>query len=202
MAELAIVTLGETPIVPPALYDTVHIGELSLEKWGVCDIFMGLSKEMVEKLVSRTLDTTDEALTLTLDAKRFASSELYESWYAKSRTAFVLIHRETGGIMALVWIGEKLPEEDHRTGLNATAPWSTLAYRSYPPYRGTGFMTMFTKYVLGEYKTRHPNHHFWAQIDSQNEASLHFAKKLGFIEKDTVPDAEGKIFMTYVPDTL
>ena len=202
MALPAIVTIGETPAVPPKVYDSVRIGELSLEVWGTCDIFVGLSENTVKNLVSRTLDTTDGALTLTHDAKRFASPMLYVTWYEKGRMPFVLIHRETASLMALVWFGEKTPPKNILDDALYGEKWSTLAYRSYPPYRGTGFMTLFTKFVLDEYSARHKDHYFWAQIDKKNEASLHFARKIGCIEREGTTDASGNIFMTYIPQSI
>lgn len=202
MAMTEIISLGDVPATPLALYASLPIGELSLEQWGMCDIFVGLSLKMVERLITRTGDTSDEGLALTRDAKRFASKSLYESWYAKGRLPFVLTHRETESLMALVWFGEKMPDGDLLTSGETNTKWSTIAYRSYPPYRGTGFMTIFTQYALRCHAMLHPDHALWAQVDVHNEASLHFAKKLGFVQQNAEQDNEEAIFMVYAPNIV
>ncbi len=184
MAQVPVTTIAPLPHLPLPLYGTHMCAEMTLEQFGECDVYVGLDRGMVDQLILRTEDTSDEALARTSDHTRFSDHHMYETWYAKNRSPFALIHRESGDLMALVWTGQKIPNES-RTDLT-----HTLAYRSYPPYRGGGFMTSFASYILKEYRAQNPNHHFWVCIATENLASQKLAEKLGFTIVHDIPHAD------------
>ena len=174
MAVLPITTLADLPTIPLIPYTSTTIAEVTIHPFGICDIVVGLTKETVDKLFFHSADTTDTALGFTQDAQRFANHESYVSWFKKGRIPFALLHRDTSSLMAVAWIGEaSIPELEAENQ-------HTVAYRSYLPYRGGGFMTSFMTYVLETYKKRNPDCLFWVRIDPQNTPSLSFAQKLGF----------------------
>lgn len=182
MAQIEIQNLADMPALPLTLYTSSCIAEMIIAPFGASDIVVGLTRDMVDKLILRTQDKTDTELALTRDAKRFVNHESYSSWFRTERIPFALIHRATSELMALAWMGEAPIEKgaaDHGVH-NMGVKLVTVAYRSYPPYRGNGFMTSFMEYVLTQYKKDQPKSTFWVSIDPQNVPSLSFAKKLGF----------------------
>ncbi len=184
MAQILIKTTAPLPHLPLSLNGTHICAETTIEQFGPCDVVVGLDRGMVDQLILRSNDTSDEALARTSDRTRFFDHHAYEAWYAKNRTPFALIHRTSGDLMALVWIGPKKPASD------TTDLTHTLAYRSYPPYRGGGFMTSFVSYVLHEYRAQNPNHHFWVCIATENLASRKLAEKLGFTIVHDTPNTD------------
>lgn len=191
MAQLSITTTAPLPSLPLALYSSECIAYTIVEPFGECDIVVGLDNELITQLITLSQDTSDEALARTSDSVRFKDSSSYESWFHTDRTPFALIHQETSSLMALVWIGPKplgmMPPKLQNSAMTLEAPktgssdlWDTVSFRSYPPYRGKGFMTSFMEYLMQIYCERFPTHHLWAGIDRDNAASRAFATKLGF----------------------
>ena len=78
-----------------------------------------------------------------------------------------------------MWFGPK----DAPIAEKEKALWHTIAYRSYPPYRGAGIMGDFTRFVLEYYRELNPGIRMWAEAKAENQASIALAKKLGFEER-------------------
>lgn len=164
------------PRYTPILLRTEIIGE-----HGVCETTIGLTKEMAEKLILLSNDRTDIGLSYTDDQTRFASQATYEAWFDKGRLPVILVQKSTKMLMAMLWFGEKIPPSPIGDG-GPNITFVTIAYRSYPPFRGTGFMTTWTSSVLEQFIQANPHCMLWAEIEKTNGGSLHLAKKLGFVE--------------------
>lgn len=175
--------------LPLPLFETEKIGSVTLADGEILAIQLGLSEELVEKLKEHARDSGDEELQKnTSDYRRFVESS-YEDWYKKDRTPFSLVS-ETGELAAIVWFGpEKLPAETD------IAAWDTIAFRSYPPYRGKGIMTPFGAFAIDTYLSLRPDRSIWLETGTDNEAGKHLYKKLGFAEHSYQQHA-GKVLMT------
>ncbi len=207
MSRFLITSTDSLPPLPLALYSSFSFAHAMIEPFGECDIYVGLDTEMVRRLIAKSQDMSDEALLRTSDRKRFVDQKGYEIWFGQNRTPFVLMNRETKDLMALVWIGPKplgtLPlehiaenESSKSMVKDSGEQWDTVSFRSYTPYRGGGFMTVFTKYILEVYKERYPTHHLWVSIDRNNIASQALAEKLGFILRERGDESSDRITMT------
>ena len=184
------------PSLPLPLYTSHVLADAQIDPFGQCHIIVGLSMRTIEQLCTLSADQTDAALAQTNDQTRFASVESTETWYAKGRTVFALQHATSQNLMAVVWIGPKPlelsihhPFDTIQTNNLPTSStedtWDTLSYRSYPPYRGKGFMTDFVRYILTIYQAEYPNRRLWIGVNRSNTASLTLAKKLSFTTVNT-----------------
>lgn len=146
-------------------------------------VVIGLDEKLVRQLKAYSSDTEDTAIqNETSDLKRFGEGS-YETWYAKDRTPFGLVHTETGALAALAWFG---PEEfPNAPPLAHPKTWHTIAYRSYVPFRGKGFMKAFCRFCIETYGTFRPEVRLWAGIHSDNISSIKLAEALGFERVDS-----------------
>lgn len=176
---------AKTMQLPLPLYESVMIAEAEHEDGARFSIRVGLSEEEAAQLKQLSLDESDEPIqNLTSDRRRFGEGA-YEAWYAKGRVPFALIDEESGRLAALLWFGrEALGEEP--------GDWHTIAYRSYPPFRGKGIMKPFTRYVFDLYAAYYPEAKFWAGIHADNVASIGLATALGFKKKEGYVSAAGQ----------
>jgi len=185
--------------LPIPIYKAVRIGKaISRDKEDFI-IYAGLSEELVSLLREHSLDPADsEIQNKTADRARFGLG-LYEDWYVKGRLPFVLVHEESGALAAIVWFGPKvvgrkslnklsLEERKESEILMDPANWHTLAYRSYPPFRGKGLMKGFTKFAMDIYDQYHPKARYWTGLDANNLPSLRLAEALGFRISDEASD--------------
>ncbi|MBU2330167.1 hypothetical protein KKG57_01735, partial [Patescibacteria group bacterium] len=139
-----------TAELPLSLYEAMSIGGMSLPDGEALSIQIGLSKDMVEKLKQHARNEEDTELQAnTSDYRRFVENS-YEAWYMKDRTPFALVSA-TGELAAIIWFGPENPPHKEK-GL-----WDTVAFRSYPPYRGKGIMTPFGKFALTTYTMLRPD---------------------------------------------
>lgn len=161
------------------LYSATPIGSVSTKRGDVLQITRGLDRPRVKQLIAYSLDESDRELAVTSDRTRF-TSDSYESWYAHGRTPYGAIDGN-GTLAGVVWLGPKpLTYEGAPAG-----EWHTVAYRSYGTYRGAGFMKPFCQTVFTDYLTVHQNATLYAKISCGNEASMHLARSLGFVETYT-----------------
>ncbi len=166
----------EPLLFPLPIYKTIKIGEAASKDGNSFSIFVGLNEKMVAQLKVLSLDKSDvEIQKNTSDKKRFGEQS-YEDWYKKNRTPFVLVHTATNALAALVWFG---PEPLEKKEGN----WHTVAWRSYPSFRGRGLMKEFAKFTMEIYASKIPDVKFWAVIKKENAGSIGFAQAIGF--KDT-----------------
>jgi RimJ/RimL family protein N-acetyltransferase len=183
--------------VPLALYESHHIGSAENNDESF-DVFLGLDEQMATRLRELSFDLGDTALQEnTSDFKRFGE-EGYEKWYAKGRVPFVLVHRNTGALAALVWLGPKplgrkslkhlSAEELKKENTVESGNWHTAVFRSYPPFRGTGVMSKFASAVTDVYMNYFPNAELWAGINRSNPASIKLAEKLGYQIDESISD--------------
>jgi len=137
----------------------------------------------VRQLEERSVDHADEELEKnTSDRKRFGE-ESYEVWYAKGRFPFALVSPE-GTLAAIIWYGpDRIPTGDD-------GEWSTIAFRSYRPYRGTGIMRDFSRRVIEEHGRDCPGNRLWLETHVTNAAGLALYRKLGFVEKQLIRDGK------------
>ena len=194
--------------VPVPLYESVRIG--SAENRGESfDIYMGIDRTMAEKIRELSLNLEDKDLQEnTSDYKRFGTGS-YEDWYSKSRVPFILVHKNTGALAALVWYGPKplgrkslkhlSAEELKNEYVVESAPpvggWHTIVPRSYPPFRGTGIMKGFTQATLDAYLHYFPKAKIWAGINRNNPASIGLHEKLGFKIDESISDDHGVVMV-------
>lgn len=173
---------------PLPLYESIVMGEAEHENGTRFLIHAGLSREHAEELKALSLDESDEAIqTLTSDRKRFGIGS-YEAWYEKGRAPFALIDAETDTLAALVWLG---PSPLH----DEPGDWHTIAYRSYPPFRGAGIMKSFAQFALDTYRKQYPDARFWAGIDAKNASSTGLAKALGFEKNEEHSDENHSVMI-------
>ena len=171
--------------LPLPLYTSVHVADASDHEGGKYAVFMGLEKEHAQHIKKLSLDESDvELQNNTGDRKRFGEGS-YEEWYAKNRTPFILVHRQTNAIAALVWFGPKsLGKKSIKFGSEEKDEiqnnWHTVVWRSYPPFRGRGLMRTFTQFVMSVYEKQFSEIKFWEGMDNRNEAMIALSSKLGF----------------------
>jgi hypothetical protein len=176
--------------LPLPLYNSLCIGEVKSKEGEAFDIYIGLSREHVQRLKELSLDISDTELqNNTSDFKRFGVGP-YEEWYSKDRTPFALIQKSTGELAGLAWFGPKpLGVESLKhlsVGEIATertmdaGDWHTIVYRSYPKFRGKGLMKQFVHFTMDVYLRKIPGAKLWAGIHGANSASEGLARSLGF----------------------
>lgn len=172
---MVITETNEVPELPLPVYEMHEIGKADAAGQ-LFFIYAGLSKELADELKTRSLDDSDKEIQrMTSDRRRFGEGS-YDAWYAKSRNPFALVD-QSGHLAALAWLGPEQPPPHAQLG---AAEWHTIAYRSYPPYRGRGVMKSFVTFALNSYAKRSPNARIWAGIHAENKASQSLSLGLGF----------------------
>jgi RimJ/RimL family protein N-acetyltransferase len=155
--------------LPLPIYESIKIGEQ-----GEFDIIVGLDKNLVNQLIEFSNDLSDVELHKnTPDIDRFGSFSAYEKWYEKIRTPFILVHKGTNVLSAIVWLGPR-PFGD-RSG-----NWTAVGWRSYNPWRGKGLMKPFANFVIDFYLKHFPDAQLWITAKKENIGSLYLAEALGF----------------------
>jgi len=191
--------------LPLPLFGMIKIGTLVSRDNDEFSMWIGADNDIAEKLKEKSLDKRDTDIQEnTSDRKRFGEG-LYEEWYAKDRTPFVLIHDATKTLAAFLWFGPKplgrkslkylSDAELQKEGSQEKDEWHTISYRAYPPFRGKGIMTPFVTFSIDTYRAHVPGIRIWAGIDATNPASVALVKKLGFIQDEAVSDAERQVFV-------
>lgn len=198
MVTVSPLAIASTVHIPVPLYTSVPVGRMTDDSGESYAIMLGLSKDVIEQLRERSLDTSDEALQKnTSDFVRFGKEGAYEEWYTKDRTPFVLLS-EKGTLAALAWFGPKpigrkslrhLSDEELKEEYKQNErEWHTIVYRSYNPFRGRRLMTPFVQFALDTYRTYYPHAKIWAGISLDNAASIALAHKLGFRQQEEYTD--------------
>lgn len=180
------------------VYFTEVIESLELQG-SLYHLHRGLSRVSVEQLQAYSRDILDTELqSATSDYERFGRGS-YEEWFSKGRTPYALLDDATHTLAALVWFGPKTlgraslkhltPEERIAEHEHTSGDWHTVSYRAYGQYRGKGLMRVFTEHAIADYLRLIPGVRLWLSIDTENEASRTFAKKLGFVEEEQLSNA-------------
>lgn len=190
---------GLPDTLPLPLFTSVSIGEMTGKTGETFDVVIGLDEERVAQLKKYSLDMSDKDLQEnTSDHARFGEGS-YEEWYAKGRTPFALIHKASGTLAALIWLGPKplgrkslkhlSPEEraQDETRMDS-GNWHTIVFRAYNPYRGQGLMKGFALKSIEIYKHYFPAARIWAGINAKNAASIALAEKIGLHKEESVSD--------------
>lgn len=166
---------------PPALFKGETLGLFELGETESYTVTFGLSGALVEQLVAYSGDSSDTILhEFTSDRKRFKDVEAYKAWYGKVRFPFALVSGD-GRLAALIWYGpSEFPELDEGGSPDSQNEWDTIAFRSYPPFRGQGFMKGFSELVLSHHKFFRPHHDIWLETRIHNESAQSLYEKLGF----------------------
>lgn len=185
--------------IPLPLHTSAAIGKIMSESNETFNLIIGLDRNLVDQLKQRSLDTSDTDLQEnTSDYARFGEGS-YEEWYSKGRVPFALVHKETGALAALIWLGPKplgrkslkhLSPEERAQDERAmdSGDWHTIVFRAYNPYRGQGLMKGFAKEVIEIYKHYFPAARIWAGINAKNAASIALAEKIGLHKDEAVSD--------------
>lgn len=174
--------------LPLPIYSSVTIADAISKQGEEFDLIVGLDQEYVDQLKKLSLDETDTELQAnTGDKERFGTGS-YEEWYAKNRTIFALIHKQTNALAALVWFGPKrFGEKSIKFGKKGPglsepdAAWHTVSVRSYRPFRGQGMMKTFLDFSMQFYKRFFIHIKFWAGMDAQNAAVINLFTHAGFV---------------------
>lgn len=181
---------------PLPIYSIIHIADAVSRDGKEFSIVVGLDKDMIAQLKELSLDDNDVDLQKnTGDKKRFGEGS-YEDWYKKGRIPFILVHKNTNALAALIWFGAKpLGKKSIKFGegseiVNKEKDWHTLALRSYPPYRGKGLMKDFAKFTIDFYEKKFPNAKLWEGMDSRNNAIIKLNTELGFTTNEASSDRE------------
>ena len=175
---------------PIAIYQSMPIGDIDGRDGTHFILYAGMSKEHAAQLKVFSMDDTDVDLqNNTSDRKRFGEGS-YEGWYAHNRTPFSVVDTATNKLAALIWFGPKaigtksmrnLSDDAQENVMDAdTGTEHTIAYRSYPPYRGAGIMKKAVNEATEAYQAVFPEAVIWAIIDEKNESSMGFAGALGY----------------------
>lgn len=187
-------------VIPLGLYETAVIGTVRTDAGQEFSLQLGLDKVGATKLRELSLADDPALRENTSDYERFGTGS-YEDWYAKGRSIFALISG-SGELAAIVWYGPKplgrkslkhlSPEEQAREkeSVQEAGDWHTIVFRSYPPYRGAGIMTDFTKATLDIYKHYFPSARIWAGINEANAGSIRLCEKLGFSKDESISTNE------------
>ena len=185
------------PAMPIPLYATTRIGTVTSDNGDTFALVVGLDENIVHQLKERSLADDPELIQNTSDRKRYGEGS-YEMWYAKGRIPFALIHGGDGALAALVTYGPKplgrkslkhlSAKELESENVVAQGEWHTIAFRSYPPYRGIGIMKGFTKATMDMYVRYFPAAKLWLGIERKNIASVGLATKLGFTINESISD--------------
>lgn len=199
MGQSVVSQLHADVTVPLPLHAMVPIGTLELQG-DLFTMYIGADERVTALLKEKSLDIHDtEIQDNTSDRVRFGEGS-YETWYAKERTPYSLIHRDSGQLAAFVWFGPKplgrkslkylSLEEREKEGAQKEGVWHTIVYRSYAPFRGKGLMGDFMRFVIKDYRERYPNAKLWAGLSASNAGSAALATKLGFVRREDLYDAE------------
>jgi RimJ/RimL family protein N-acetyltransferase len=187
--------LPENPYLK--LFDAVKIGS-SEQGDRVFDIYLGLTESVVAELQRHSLNTSDSDLRKnTSDYERFGVGS-YEEWYSKKRVPFALIDAGSGSLAALVWFGPKSLGQKSLKHISSqevehekdSGTWHTIAFRSYPPFRGTGIMKDFVRSVTDVYLHYFPDARLWTSNNRANAASVKLSEKLGYKIDESLSDEE------------
>ena len=163
---------------PLGIYECVKLALMDDNNLEQFSLYAGLDHNMVADVRKCSLDAKDIELSKTSDRERFGTGE-YTKWYSKDRVPFALYHDPTQELAGLVWCGEKeLPHPDRAP--HVTKPWVTIAYRTYPNFRGRHLLIPFLLFALAEYRAQLPCH-FWAATTAANEASKVVAQRCGLV---------------------
>ncbi len=177
---LAISPIAPEPLAGERVADTIARANGDGRDFTIVE---GLSDALVEKLTKLSQDESDtELMQNTSDRTRF-SPDAYDAWLSKERYPFALV-AEDGSLAALIWYG---PEEMPTGGAG-----DTIAFRSYPPYRGRGVMTDFSRFVMELHEKRRAEHQLWLATDAENVAGIRLYEKLGFVRHGEEDD---RLFM-------
>lgn len=195
---------GATFSLPLPLYDMRQVGSLVGDDGEAFSILIGLDQTLVEQLREKSLADDSAIQNNTSDRLRFGEGS-YEEWYAKERTPFALVHTATNALAALVFFGPKplarkplkylSPDERAKELSQEKSEWHTVAFRSYPPFRGKKLMKPFARFAIDHYLAAVPGSKIWAGIDTTNPASVALTKGLGFVAAPEVSDDERAIFI-------
>lgn len=164
-------------VLPLPLYKRVFIGTLVMPDSTRLSIYLGADEDTAHQLREQALSADEELLTNTHDRARFGEGS-YEDWYAKGRSPFSLVD-DVGNLAAFIWFGAEMPPKECAQGVESVL-WDTVAFRSYPPYRGRGMMTPLACFVIETYERLMPGHHLWLAARTENIPALGLYGKLGF----------------------
>lgn len=184
--------------LPLPLFESFSIGTQVGKTGESFSMVVGLTKDLVEELKTKSLDLSDTDLQEnTSDYERFGKGS-YEEWYSKGRTPFALIHEKTGALAALIWFGPKplgrkslkhlSPEERAQEHSVESGNWHTIVFRAYHPFRGQGLMKSFALRALEIYKEHFPKARIWAGINAKNAGSIALAEKIGLKKDESLSD--------------
>lgn len=181
--------LGVDVSLPLPIYSSKEIARMHMPEGTLLSAHIGLTENMAATLKAYALDDTDEELQgNTSDRRRFGEGS-YEEWYAKERYPFVLVD-DKGALAAIIWFGpEKHPHGE-------PGNWNTVAFRSYPPYRGKGIMKPFSMFVIQKYLAMKQGSRIWLETGAHNVPAISLYEKLGF-KKLGYLEGNERLFMEY-----
>lgn len=163
--------------VLPSLYERALIGTLVMPDGAHLSIYLGADEGAARQLKEHALGSDEELVQNTKDRARFGEGS-YESWYAKGRCPFSLVD-DGGNLAAFIWFGAENPPPECGQDIESDV-WDTIAFRSYPPYRGRGIMTPLARFIIETHERLVPGRRLWLTAKTDNLPALGLYGKLGF----------------------
>jgi len=156
----------------------------------------GLDEGLVEQVITYSNSESDKDLReATSDKERFKDFDAYTQWYKKGRFPFGFTD-ERGILASLIWYGPAQPPMLNNQGRpEPDQKWDTIAFRSYPPFRGQGLMRAFVDAVLRRHASDRSDHNIWLSVKAENMRAQELYRSLGF-EPQSIPSNSGEIFMS------
>jgi GNAT superfamily N-acetyltransferase len=155
----------------------------------------GLSEDLVESLIERTLDPADVRLReMTRDLSRFSSGGQLAEW--RPGHDLVCLKDAAGELVGVIWVVRKeMPARSDYFDpqlIRERGPRLTWAIRTYGAARGHGIAYAFSEYALERLlRDRPEGRSLWYQTKAENSAARALGQRLGFFEASG--DADGTV---------
>jgi len=180
----------------PGLFERRMLGPPICKGTSVDGLEYGPDERLVEQVITYSNSESDKDLReATSDKERCKEVDAYTQRDKKGSFPFELTD-ERGILASLIWYGPAQPPMLNNQGRpEPDQKWDTIAFRSYPPFRGQGLMRAFVDAVLRRHASDRPDHNMWLSVKAENMRAQELYRSLGFVPK-SIPPNSGEIFMS------